>query len=89
MTERIRLRDDGLEWREIDGELVLLDEATSRYVAGNPAAAVLWPLLAAGTTREDLAGALVERFGIENDRARLDADAFVDGLRERGMLASA
>jgi hypothetical protein len=84
----LRLREDALVWREIDGELVAVDVGASTYLAANASGTVLWRLLAEGATGEQLAEALVDRFGIELERARDDADAFVGALAERGLLAA-
>lgn len=87
MSDVLRLRDEKLEWREIDGEVVALDGQQSEYLGVNRAGATLWPLLAGGTTREALIDQLSERFGIERERAASDVDAFVGSLAERGLLA--
>jgi hypothetical protein len=83
----MRLREDALTWREIDGEIVAVDVERSTYLAANPAGTLLWQRLARGATREELAGALVEWFDIELERAQSDADAFVAAVAERGLLA--
>ncbi|MEZ5098884.1 MAG: PqqD family protein [Thermoleophilia bacterium] len=86
MSDRLLVRQGRLEWRELEGEVVIVDLATSRYLGVNPSGAVLWPLLLEGTTRDDLVAALVARYGIEVERAAGDVDAFVAGLRERDLL---
>lgn len=88
MGDVVRLREEALVWREIDGELVAVDVGASTYLGANPSGTILWQLLADGASRQQLADALVERFGIDADRARADADAFVDSLDSRGLLAS-
>lgn len=86
MSGELRVRQGRLEWRELEGEVVIVDLATSRYLGVNPSGAVLWPLLLAGTTRDALVAALVARYGIDETRAGGDVDAFVAGLRERDLL---
>ena len=84
----LRLREDALVWREIDGELVAVDLGASAYLGANPSGTLLWRLLVDGATLDELAGALVERFGIDSERAHTDADAFVGSLAARGLLAA-
>jgi hypothetical protein len=84
----LRLREQDLTWREIDGEIVAIDVAKSAYLSSNPAGSLLWTMLASGATREELAARLVETFGIERERAEADVDAFLASLDERGLLAS-
>jgi hypothetical protein len=84
----LRLRPDDLNWREIDGEVVAVDAETSTYLSANPAGALLWQMLAGGSTREAMAQRLVDEYGIELERASADIDAFVNALQTRGLLES-
>jgi hypothetical protein len=85
-VEEIRLKPSELEWREIDGEVIALEAERSVYLAANPAAALLWRLLAAGATRERLCAALVEAYGIDDGLAGRDVDAFLEQARELHVL---
>ena len=82
----IRLRPDGVFWREVDGEVVALDADASRYFAANPSAAALWKRLSDGATEADLADALCERFKVSRDVAEADVSAFLEQLSSRGLL---
>ena len=84
--DELRLRPDALVWREIDNELVAVDMASSSYLSANRSGALLWQMLAAGTTHAELVNGLVERFGISSDRAASDVDAFLNGLEDRALL---
>jgi hypothetical protein len=88
MSEVIRLRGDDLDWREVEGEVVVLDVRRSVYVAVNASGAVLWPALADGATREALVDRLVTRYDKDPQDAGVDVDAFVADLRAQGLLAS-
>ena len=79
----LRLREDGIAWREVDGETLLLDLRTSMYLTVNESAAVLWKRLAEGTTREAMVDALVAEFGITAERAGADVDAVLEECRDR------
>jgi hypothetical protein len=82
----IRLDRSRVEAREIDGEIVIYDLASRRYLGGNRTATDLWPMLREGTTVTKLAGRLEERFGIDAESARADVEAFVDSLAANGLL---
>ncbi len=86
LAGEIRLRQDDLEWREIEGEIVVLDLRRSTYLAVNRIGALLWPRLAAGATREALLQRLVDDFGIQRSTAEHDVDAFLQELREQELL---
>jgi Coenzyme PQQ synthesis protein D (PqqD) len=83
----LRLRPEALVWREIDNELVAVDMASSTYLSANRSGALLWQMLATGTTHAELVEQLIDRFGIPADRATSDVDAFLRGLEGRELLA--
>ena len=82
----IRLREDALEWREVEGEIVALDLPAREYLAINRTGAAIWPLLASGATREELVGRLVSEFGIGHASATRDAGDFVSQLQDRDLV---
>jgi len=84
----LRLRQDDLEWREIDRDIVVLDARDAAYLTLNGSGAVLWRMLAASATRDELAAALVDAYGIDATTAAADTDAFLDALSEQGLLAA-
>lgn len=82
----VRLREEAVDWREVDGEIVALDRATSVYLSINPSGAALWPALVDGATVDELVEMLLARFDVDPPRARADVDAFVGDLAERQLL---
>ncbi|WP_375492214.1 PqqD family protein [uncultured Jatrophihabitans sp.] len=83
---KIRLRADDLAWHEVDGAILCLDVASSRYLNINATGVTLWPLLLEGSTLEALAQRLVDVYDIAPDKAVADVDAFVSGLQTRKLL---
>jgi Coenzyme PQQ synthesis protein D (PqqD) len=82
----IRLRDEGVQWREIDGEVVALEGGTSTYVVANRSGALLWQALARGSSRPELVARLVETYDIDAARAESDVESFLAELTARGLL---
>jgi len=82
----MKLRVDDITWREIDGDLVVLDLRSSTYLTANASGTLLMKQLTQERSLQELAQALVAAFGIPERRAHLDAQAFVDELGERGLL---
>jgi hypothetical protein len=82
----LRLRDDAVPWREVDGEIVALDGPTSQYVSINGSGSILWQELAAGTSAKRLTELLVARYGIHAERATADVEAFLSQLDARNWL---
>ena len=85
-TEILRLRNEKVDWREVEGEVVILHHAHSTYLAVNQSGAALWPALSRGTTVPELISILQERFGLEPDQAQSDVLAFIVSLSEHDLL---
>ncbi len=82
----LRLRPGAVSWREVDGEVILLDLQTSDYSGVNASGTVLWSLLAEGTTRGALEEALVERFDVDRERAAADVAGFLETARSLRLI---
>jgi hypothetical protein len=82
----MRLRDNDLVMREIDGEMVLLDLSGSAYFASNRTGAFLLGLLKTEQQRGFLVAALADEFGITSDRAAADTDFFLAALAKHDLL---
>ncbi|MEQ6902456.1 PqqD family protein [Nocardioides sp. YIM 152588] len=82
----MRLRDDDVTWREIDGEMVILDLQSSAYLTANAAGTLLLKRLVEPTTAPALAQVLVEAFDVPASVAARDVAAFLDLLDQRGLL---
>lgn len=82
----LRLRGHDLNWRIVEGEVMILDDRGATYYAATGAAATLWPMLVAGSTRDALVVHLCDAFGIEAGVARRDVDAFLVELSAHGLL---
>lgn len=82
----MKLRQSDLVWREIDGDMVLLDLASSSYLSTNRTGTYLLELLVEGRDRDALVRALVDRFGIRDEIAGADTDAFIAELKQQKLL---
>ncbi len=82
----VRLRGGSMEWRLVEGEVVLLDVERAEFLAVNRTGAALWELLVGGASREQLTDALVERYGVDAVGAASDVDRFLAALAERQLL---
>ena len=85
----IRLRDDKLEWREVEGRVLALDFDESRYLLVNETGRFLWGALARGTTRDELADRLCAEHDLPRERAEADVGAFLSELEERELIVPA
>ncbi len=69
----------------IGDEAVVMNLAGARVLGLNPTGALVWSLLEE-RDEQGLAEAVAERFAIDADAARKDVRAFLDLLRERGLV---
>ena len=86
MAQRLRVRPNALEWREVDGEIVALDLRRSLYLAINPSGTALWPALLEGASREELIEVLCTECGAPQETAVADVDGFLAELAEHDLL---
>ncbi|MGO9907268.1 MAG: PqqD family protein [Solirubrobacteraceae bacterium] len=82
------LREQDLEWREIDDEIVVLDERNAAYLAVSGSGILIWHMLSERTDREALIAALVDTYDVDHTCAGEDVDAFLAALADRGLLGS-
>jgi hypothetical protein len=83
---KYRLRETGVPWRDIDGEVIALDIGSEIYLKANPAGSLLWNMLSMGATQRELVARLVSEFEIEPKRALVDVKTFVGELQAAGLL---
>jgi hypothetical protein len=72
-------------WQMIGEEAVVMNLAGARVLGLNPTGALVWSLLEERDER-GLAEAVAERFAVDPESARADVRAFLDLLRERGLV---
>jgi hypothetical protein len=85
-ASRLRLRDQNLEWREVDERVLALDFNESRYLLVNRTGRTLWGQLTQGATKTELVDRLAEQHDVSRDRAEADVGAFLAELEERDLL---
>jgi hypothetical protein len=84
--EVLQLRSEGLEWRAVGSDVVVLDLDGGRYFAVNGSGAVLFSSLVDGATRERLSEQLTEKFAIDRNVADGDVESFLATAREYRFL---
>jgi len=76
-------------WLEVEGEVVVLGTDNTVYMGVNGSGTQLWPLLVAGSSREQLVDKLTATYGIATEVAARDVAVFLEALQTRGLLTSA
>ena len=77
--ENVILRDAG-------DDVAVYDPSTGTLVQLNPTALAIWQACDGVTTLDEITGALVVLTGLDADALRVDVDATIEMLTERGLL---
>ena len=73
-------------FRDLDGELVLLDLRTGVYCSLDPVGTRIWTLTQEGRSLADIVEAVVEEYDVTPERFSADLLGFVASLREKGLV---
>lgn len=82
----IKRRGEDLVWRDLEGEVVLLDLRASMYYSLNQTGSLLWSCLEQPSSPEELVRAVVEEYGVSVEQAREDVDGFLDMLSRHELI---
>jgi PqqD family protein of HPr-rel-A system len=73
-------------WRDVEGELVLFDEASGRYHALNPTGSQIWRRLAGGAAPELIVRELTSRYDAPAEVVADEVAAFIDRAVDLRLL---
>lgn len=82
---RVVARHDVL-FRDLDGEMVLLDLRTGVYCSLDPLGTRIWALTQEGHALGDVVRLVVEEYDVTSERFSADLLGFVASLREKGLV---
>jgi len=82
----VRARSEQVMWREIGGQIVILDLRSSSYLRSNRSGACLWECLQNECDQTDLVNILQENFDVEPGKAEHDVAEFLVKLSEVDLL---
>jgi hypothetical protein len=72
----------------LDDEVIAINLETGAYYALDDVAADCWIVSAGGATVDDLVGAVVDRYDVDESQARLDVAVFLDELLRENLLTA-
>ncbi len=85
LTSRVRINED-VAFRDLDGEMVLLNLRTGVYCGLDPVGTRIWHLLRAGQPLEAIVASLVAEYEVTAARSEADLLRFVGLLRENQLV---
>jgi hypothetical protein len=77
-------RIEGIAWRIIEGEAVLVNVRRDDVMHLNPVASFLWSSLDGQASLEDIARSMTEEYDVDLEEALADTIAFAGSLVEQG-----
>jgi pyrroloquinoline quinone biosynthesis protein D len=78
----------GVLSRLVDGETVLVHPAQGKVRVLNRVGTRLWELADGQRSVEEMAAIVADEYGVDIDRARVDALVFCADLEDRGVLSN-
>lgn len=67
-------------YREVDGEVVLLNTSTGQYYSLDAVGSRIWSLVTPGASRQVVLETLLAEFDVDEARLKADVDALVEQL---------
>ena len=79
---------EGVLFKELDGETVLLDLASENYFKLDEVGTRIWQLLAENGDPEQAFKTILREFEVDRDTLRVDMDLLLSQLLDAGLLKS-
>jgi hypothetical protein len=83
---RFRLNADAVGAKVIDGEAIIVNVANGRYHSMDGSGAVVWQLMDAGRSIEEIVDALAQGYDVDPDRARTDVEQLSRELVDQDLM---
>jgi Coenzyme PQQ synthesis protein D (PqqD) len=81
----IRIRKD-VVFRDLEGELVLLNLATGVYFGLDPLGTRIWALIDDGCTTDEIVSAITAEYDVDVEACRTDLMRFLAALRDNDLV---
>ena len=86
MADRYLAQNPRAAWRVYDGEAVIISPDDSTLHTLNAVGTLIWEAADGKTMLGAIMGRICTEFEVEPESAERDAMAFIEGLRQRGLL---
>jgi len=84
----VRAIPEGIIFKKVGEEMVLLDFERGSYYGLNPVGARIWEVFAEGKSIDEIVDLLTEEFDVQRTDAKNDVDALMDDLAANGLLSA-
>ena len=81
------MRDDNAVWRDIAGQVVIVEGDSGTVHSLNKTASIIWSLADGTKKRDDIITELQNRFEVTIEQAHADVDEFCQQLLEAKLIS--
>lgn len=83
---KVEILDQDVVWRDLEGEVVILNLATATYFGLEGIGNDIWRYLAEHQSTDQLVETLCAEYDVSPDEMRADLDRFLRELSEKGLV---
>ncbi|MDQ6828635.1 MAG: PqqD family protein [Gemmatimonadota bacterium] len=83
---RYRANDEECAAKVIDGEAMIINLLNGTYYSLDKTGGAIWELVADGLTMPEIVSSITERYAVDDDRARADAERLIAELLSERLL---
>jgi hypothetical protein len=87
--KRFKICSDGLMWRDVDGEAVILDMENDTYYSLNETGSLVWKMIDDKKSVEEIASMLSVKYGISAKKAEKDINEIISKFRKDKLITLA
>jgi Coenzyme PQQ synthesis protein D (PqqD) len=77
---------DNVVWRDLDGEIVILNLTSGVYFSVDGVGTRIWTLMAEQVATEEIVRRLISEFEVEEAQLRSDMESLVKDLAGQGLI---
>ena len=88
IKKQFKICRDGLMWRDIDREVIILDIENDSYYSLNETGTLVWKMLEKGINVEGIFAALAKEYALSLKNAEKDVNSIIEKLKEEKLITS-
>jgi len=89
LHDRLQVNEKEVAAKVIDGEAIVINLANGTYYSMDKTGAMVWLLMTAAHSIEEIVSIIAERYGIDQQRAVADVQKLAGELLEQNLIISA
>lgn len=75
-----------LSWREVNGELVVIDRSSGEYHILNDLGGIIWRAILEEESEKEIVAKIEQKYSVTHEQAVMDLRGFIHGLMQKQLL---